>query len=536
MIKILTNDFLELDIYSDMDFEFVMENPMLDNEGIPIPFTTQIDFPPSSKNIKIFKYIPAIMCEPEIKSLPVSILICGVPIMSGMLKYDSIDNGKLVYSFTSDFIGNVGKEKIWKHSITPFLSSEIGILTRRAKHEKIGYCFPVMIRDYRIMEPDSRDRYENYPGGRYTNYYNTTPAIFLYKILEALPSLVIDDNIKELYTRLAIIGTYRPDLSIYRPGAYSFIERKDICEYLPDITFSDILKNTAHIFCATIYSTNRGELEFVQNNSVFSSDPCNIEHNISDVFSLCQVPGVSYKFGFNEKPYKYDRKKIKTDIIRHKIDKTTKGIEQIPDLFNAKEYTAIYCPETGDIYSGKVTGKNTKEKREVTCDIVSRDIEEITTTSGNNSGNFDYSCAFSQIKTIPERIWGDRNYVAAPVYMVDDAINKRDDKVFIGVCENEQMTNHGYFVKGNGMEGEPGTYSILPKVLYEKYHKSFAEWMMKDRQEVSVDLCFLPNEFMKIKLSEPFYFKGRKWIAKKLSFRFHEGMTAIRGTGSFVSL
>ena len=89
MVKILTKDYTELDLTKGFEFQIEMENPMLDEEHIPSAFSTQISFPPSPVNRKVFGYTPAMFLAPNVKRLEASVWIGGVPFVTGTLVYDA---------------------------------------------------------------------------------------------------------------------------------------------------------------------------------------------------------------------------------------------------------------------------------------------------------------------------------------------------------------------------------------------------------------------------------------------------------------
>lgn len=115
MVRILTKDFTELDLTKGFEFQIEMENPMLEEDHIPSAFSTQISFPPSPVNRKVFGYTPAMFLAPNVKRLEASVWIGGVPFVTGTLVYDGIEDGCLMYTFTEKMVELEGK--IWEKSI-----------------------------------------------------------------------------------------------------------------------------------------------------------------------------------------------------------------------------------------------------------------------------------------------------------------------------------------------------------------------------------------------------------------------------------
>ena len=100
MIEIITRSGISLDLAPDALFELELENPMLADEHIPVAYTTSISFLPTLKNRQVFGYISAMMLEPQVKELSVSIQVQGIPLFFGTLIYDSIENGDVNYTFS----------------------------------------------------------------------------------------------------------------------------------------------------------------------------------------------------------------------------------------------------------------------------------------------------------------------------------------------------------------------------------------------------------------------------------------------------
>ena len=118
MVRILTKDFTELDLTKGFEFQIEMENPMLEEDHIPSAFSTQISFPPSPVNRRVFGYTPAMFLAPNVKRLEASVWIGGVPFVSGTLVYDGIEDGCLMYTFTEKVVELEGK--IWDQEILEF--------------------------------------------------------------------------------------------------------------------------------------------------------------------------------------------------------------------------------------------------------------------------------------------------------------------------------------------------------------------------------------------------------------------------------
>ena len=53
MIRMFTSSGIELELAKDMEFEIEYDNPLFEDERIPVPFSTSITFPATKTNCKI---------------------------------------------------------------------------------------------------------------------------------------------------------------------------------------------------------------------------------------------------------------------------------------------------------------------------------------------------------------------------------------------------------------------------------------------------------------------------------------------------
>lgn len=99
MVDILTDTGVFLDLDPAAEFEITIENPLLQDDRIPVPFSTAIAFLATPTNKAVFGYLDTMMLAPTVKQLGASILVGGVQLLAGSLIYDSIDeDGRINYS------------------------------------------------------------------------------------------------------------------------------------------------------------------------------------------------------------------------------------------------------------------------------------------------------------------------------------------------------------------------------------------------------------------------------------------------------
>lgn len=64
MIEIILEDGTSLDLKKDWEFEITLEQPMLDDSHIPIPYSTSIALPYTETNRLALKWLDALMLPP----------------------------------------------------------------------------------------------------------------------------------------------------------------------------------------------------------------------------------------------------------------------------------------------------------------------------------------------------------------------------------------------------------------------------------------------------------------------------------------
>ena len=107
------------------------------------------------------------------------------------------------------------------------------------------------------------------------------------------------------------------------------------------------------------------------------------------------------------------------------------------------------------------------------------------------------------------------------------------------------MTDKGYvsvWVSNAGTFGLPIFndkylgFSLDPKALFSRHHSRLARWLEKKRQVVTVDLNITTEEVASFRMYDKFYFKGRQWIAVKLSVSVNVASGTIEASGEFISI
>ena len=580
MVRILTKDYTELDLTKGFEFQIEMENPMLEEDHIPSAFSTQISFPPSPVNRKVFGYTPAMFLAPNVKRLEASVWIGGVPFVNGTLVYDGIEDGCLMYTFTEKVVELEGK--IWDQEMLRFQISSLPT-------DNTMFRTPLLVNiqhvaDHPYAETNASEacslKYYNYQDSSTILTYNSfIPAVYVSAILKKQPIDCLSDILgsEPGDYPLAIIGQYHGILfnDLHKDGASTRgSDRRgsparvnsytDIANFLPDITFAELLKNIGQIFCSSFYSEN-GRLVMKSASAILtSSNPMNLDEMISDDFSSEVETSQKYEFGYQEEESgDYNLDNLEKDIANGEIVSQEDFV--VTDIFSKfkEDYTVVFCNETKDIYSGRryqvKTGTKTEtyyedvqqgetwvtvEKTRVVdvftdfydSDVIYQGAKAEDAAADDDAEEFSNISDFVAVRCIPEKTMDHIRMM--PIIEPEGVSGDRNKKTYLGIIHTDgSLVSNGCFAAITKSDALfQGVGSITPSGLWDKYHKAFAEWLGKTRQRVSVDVNLSPIDLHNFRLYRPVYFKGRKWIVAKLSVTVAAGSEAVSTRGVFIEI
>ena len=339
----------------------------------------------------------------------------------------------------------------------------------------------------------------------------------------------------------------------------------DIANFLPDITFADLLKNLGSIFCSAFFQED-GRLRMMSANSILTSgDAMDLDGKISDDFSSETAFAQKYSFGYQEgEAGEYDIDRLERDIANGKV--ATLGQFEIEDLFAQfkDDHTVVFCDSTKDVYSGRhyrvktgtrtetyyedvqqgetwVTVEKTREV-DVFADYYESDViyqgskTEETTVEDKDAEGFSNISDFLAVRCVPEKT--NASKAMAPIINPEAVSGDRSKKAYIGIIHLYNcLVSNGYSATYSKMDAMfQGRGAITPDALWDKYHKAFAQWLGKTRQRVAVDVNLTPVELHNFRLYRPVYFRGRKWIVAKLSVTVAAGSDRVTTRGEFIEI
>lgn len=580
MIRILTDKGVSLDIDPSAEFEIEYENPMLDDSHMPVPYSTAVALLPSATNCKALGYFPSMMLEPIAKNIPVTIEVGGIPLFSGALTYDSIEDGKLNYTFSGRDMEAEWSKKIWQLDIFSYKGANVGNVINDVVNGNIsGVSAPLMVNPSSVADSVYKDdsgktnrvdvnaKYLNCPliiadegisaYGIFA-YSGFTPVIDIDRILAAFPDVW---SARPSFSRLAIVGRYPSSVLHYKirqiDGGSSAAEQArpsysegnyNLAETLPDITMSELVKNLAKIHCAAVYYDG-DKLKYVRFNDVLTASAEDWSGKISDEYSLDKEDVCQYTFGFaDDDSSGYGSSSLTEATIADEVPMVA-GPSKVLAAAGAGDYTAVQEAFTGDVFSGKFIyfrGNKVYLEDMVFHNTKSRESE----VPGSDVSSFDAKSDFTPVRTIPEVLYkGTPSSSYSPIYRVAPLVaqipsdSARDSKVYVGYVYGGQMSDSGYTLGPDGKDlfcGSPLTKLDYPSLmsvddLWMEYHENFATWLSSERQCVTADLNLSLFDICNFRMYRLVYFNARRWVVRKLTLTFNVGSDSVSARGEFLS-
>lgn len=567
MIEIITINGISLDLDPKGTFEIEMEQPLLDTEAVPVPYSTAISFLPSHKNCNEFGYIPALMMEPTNQSIQADMYVNGFKMISGILIYESIEEGFVKYNFAAkDTIAKLENKDISENNflgaVTPRQPGEFNLTNiRNGKNATVQA--PLLVNKNKVFaavmdaressfKDSIKERYHNYP---YDLDAIFTPAVRLYDFLidEFGEKLIIDGSILTDLQKIYLLCPYKPNPTSAKNGFGTII---NLNSTLPKVNKLDLFKNIARIFGAAYYKDGDGFRLLRAGTILEETNVKDWSGRISDVYSSRPEPpkGYTLKFEDDSSDNTYDAKNLTSDIEDGDIAKRKSYHDLIwnvaPDPGNYN--THLHSP-TGDIFSyTTVHITNTNTERTITiwpADSLLRVCNNIEITAEGSDDTFNNSIGLSLVRPIPDTVMNTEDYtyqlVVAPLINPPAIGEERGTQAMIGIIGEKQMTDKGYIsvlLDDAAMNGLPVfrdqylDFSLDPKALHSKYHTRLSSWLGKRRQVVSLDLNLSIEDIASFRMYQKVYFKGRQWLAVKLSISVDVASGSIKASGDFITV
>ena len=547
----------QLDLDPEGSFELTYEQPMLDDSHAPIPFSSSIGLLPSPNNKRILGFLDAMLCEPNVKRLEADIFVGGFKILSGILVYDGYEDGVLNYSFSGKNLEDDWNAKIWT-LVNPTISTIPGQYTVERKlafirSVKSGGHFlgaPIIVNKNataktvhselssyaEVVEPSIK--YHNWPT---TDDVIFTPVFRMNLIIEKILKQITLDSTDALpIGALAMIAQYKPDGNFNQIGI-PLLWEYDCQVMLPDLSVYQVIQNIAKMFCAALYRDGQ-KYRFLNAATVINSDVIlDWSDKVStDEYSLGKEPATSYilKYENSDEDNTYDVSNLSSDLEDGDITSSSSFSGLISAFGTGAEgLKAVRHSTTKDIYSGR---KVVSDSKTFICnDILYHHNPVIDTSSGDEESSFDNSIEFNLVRCVPESYYDSSasamRYRLAPIIEAPTIGSPRGTDVYIGLMQGDQFVDKGIYITPLNGDGNIGV-SLATDALFEKFHKTFADWLAKERQTLTTDLKLTIRDIINFRMYNKVRFASRTWLVKKLTLNFSVDSDHIDATGEFVAL
>lgn len=563
MIEIITASGVSLDIDPSYEFEIEMENPMLDDTHIPIAYSTSIAFLPTAKNKSVFGYLAAMYREPDVKQLSVSIHAGGIPLFWGRLEYESMEDGKLNYTFAGRDLEDEWGDKIHtlKHlsklefSVSSIFSGELHSTLRKimSGEEVADFELPMIVGSENITDVE----YATNNLGKdavalavkYHNYFwsplaaMTSPAVKVSAILsKALQNVTISENLKTAYESLAILALYRKkaisESGLQQGSGANLV--LDIANLLPECTIFDLVSNIAKMFCATVFRDGERYCLLSNKEVLLDDNVIDWSNKVSDEFSLSTEPSSSYTFGFandsDENTYTADKENYVSNNEGGNIVECLTINEVINTMKNSEDFVAVKYLATGDMYSGKAMQITTQAGSSFTlpfADMLLHKMENFTPNEDTDS-SFDNSVELKCVRCIPIRCTNPflgttvSSYHMCPIVKFPTSEDTRPTDIWIGAMLNGHLIDKGYAFarqtetgeRENALDASNLNISLNPSVLYRRYHRQFADFLSLKRRTITTQVFLSMQEISELRLYQKISICNQSFLIKKITFNF----------------
>ena len=593
MIQIVTNDGISLDLAPDAEFVIEYNNPMMEDDRIPVPFSTSIALLPSATNCKVFQYLPALKLEPVVKKISVSLVLNGSPFLAGTLSYDGIEDGALNYTFAGKNLEDDWEAKIWEtniYSYKPTVTNQNAILNGDVdgvfcplllNKENTGYfCDTDQIAassEARKKISPTVEKFVKYHNAvkpfRYSSgvgrYLGFTPAVLFSKIVGSRISSYSDD-----------ITVFLPYLAVV--GQYGLIVKDDVDEigsHLPDMSMIDFVLNMNRMFCSAVFDDG-GKLVMKSFASVMSQNPvADWSDKVSDGFSSGVECANGYSFGYANSDEETANDKQEWAVVENVsavlyCSLGVLGDTPLIELFPVRDKTSgkVFSNKSSYVSCYTDTQYSTKKWMLVAAaDVIFSNNMKRTGQSVEGDA-VENTVDFNLVRCVPailnSRTVSTDEYnkgtpcAGTPWFSMASIIEpaagdaENGSTLYVGLVNHGQLTDDGIsmpssvpgislsdnkFILDGNLDNIPLTspdgerISITTDWLFSHFHKSYAQWLARDRQVLTCDVNLNGFDLLNFRMYGKIRIHGREFLVRKLSVTFRSGSDAVECSADFIS-
>ncbi|MEI3554435.1 MAG: hypothetical protein V8Q54_07200 [Alistipes senegalensis] len=542
------------------EITFTLDNPIFEDDRLPVAVSTGIEFPPTPTNKAEFGFVEAMMLAPTVQEIPVAILLAGIEIFIGIIQFDEFSDTTLKYTFVGKAPTGSMDGKIHEIKCENYEGEGLFSLSILARYNALpDWGMPMIVRKENVAkfeywngntEPQCSaiDKYANW---LCVNVPFVIPAVRVNYLLNKIYSdLSFPDSIAEYIDHLAILGTYKPEAWRNEQyglpltfGEYSegHLTNFNVADSLPDMKKTDFLSNILKMFCATIFSDGDKYTIHLNKDILNNTNFIDWTDKVAEVYSI--VSGQSSKYSI-----KYANTEIQTfnPSKQDKFDEEIGEAESIPTCSTYEEMLSIFknsntyvnarIKDTGHIYSGKSMTANLHPDIIIPMmDMVYQAGAEEEAIGNNSEGNDNYeiSIDFSCPRTIPANVT-----YTKPIALVDPILlqgvspvidlpamdNNRSSEVFIGLLFEHNFIDQGNYYSllwpySSPAEERENTLSIAiggQNGLFARFHQPFGQWYAKKKETIKADVFLTPTDVAGLRLWQKIMIYNRLFFIKTI--------------------
>lgn len=579
MIRIVANG-VAMDLPSDLRIQLTIENPIFSTDRIPVAYTTNIDFPATQTNLKVFGFQDKLFIRPAAVKIPATLYVDELRIVDGMLCFDSFEDRMIRASFVGaqieDFLSkDLSSVTMQQWLFGPLTNDEklryASLLESSAQGNEVFACGPVAITAY----PNIAGDYLNdlYTDGSYYRevaignpatdhridfYGYQYPAVRLPYIIRQLLSdnVQIDGiNLDELNDIVLItsskIGgdpsTYQDTGGLVKvsdsPEQYSF----PLSASMPKIQSGDLLKDLMKMFCLSIYVDN-GQYAIRPNmNIINGGDFDDWSKNISEDYAISVEKGKSYQYGYSN-----------IEGVSLPMDSVIE-VENIwnmmTDVGDFKETTYFKIIAGGDIYlrSGfERIGDDGKTYQEYQFEMIlpggMEDNQEDDEETYDSMVKMSLSRSVMGILTRKDNTGGTGRRWINTLYVNESNTGERSSQLHIGIFIGRQAMlvqdtpfgnpENSWTTRGSYPAIVTSPYDMFGNKyanvnlywggtggLFNLYHRQFAEWIRTDRVLFRTTVNLSVIDLKNLQLFRKKLIDGKKFLIRQIDVEIgHDGV------------
>ncbi len=559
---------------------FTLDNPMFEDDRIPVPVSTAIEFPPTPNNKAVFGFVEAMMLAPRVQTLPVVIIVGGIEIFTGEMQFDEYSDGMLKYTFVGVGADKILAGKIYEVQTEVYDDIRLSDFVQNARKGSYSdFSLPQIIRQPNSAKVEYQtdveaecsiiDKYVNY---LYEPIPYIVPVINCWRLLrEIIPMAYFPTDAENVILKMGIVAPYKPEgwRSEYigapvewvddrlsgsgeRSGYYKISNFRPT-EGLPDMSNRDFLSNLLKMFCSTLF-INGDQYSIECNKDILTSTNfVDWTEKVSEVYSIVTGEESGYSLEYANENSNYTPPKV-DDLGQAEIDPSITTCATYYDMLQkfstAEDYINIQIKNTKNIYSGKHIDAHLYYEyghrgkinwHSMTTPVVTLDIvyqaglePRIVNRRNDDTKLFENTIGFNCAKSVPA-------CVATPILLssTDSQVTlaclspiidfptvggERPTTAYIGLVYRENMFDQGnyfldiipYIVEGSEEE-QPYSLALAGEGgLYEKFHRVFAEWLTKKKDAIKADIFLTPDDVVNLRLFKKVMIYNRLFLIKSI--------------------